>query len=273
MPMGMCPMCLLNKPLIQSHLASAALYKLCRSPDSDPIFVTNDVVMQSGRQLQHPLLCAECDGMLSTEGEAWLLPRVGRLDGFPFYDILTKQKPDAVDGDAAIYAAARNAEIDVPKIVHFAMGVFWKASVHNWSGTRTKPLIELGNHGEEVRKFLRGEADFPEKMALILGVSPPPIVPTFAMPYQGSATEFDNFLFHVPGINFALDVGEAVGEEMRSTCFASHRLHPIVLTNLADANLRVNREVAGRVRKATGVLKYVKESKYLQEFLKARGKK
>ncbi len=174
--------------------------------------------------------------MLSTEGEAWLLPRVGRLDGFPFYDILTKQKPDAVDGDHSIYAAARNAEIDVPKIVHFAMGIFWKASVHSWSGTRTKPLIELGNHGEEVRKFLRGEADFPEKMALILGYRLLRSYRRLPCPIKGSATEFDNFLFHVPGINFALDVGEAVGEEMRSTCFASHRLHPIVLTNLADAN-------------------------------------
>jgi len=273
MPIGICPLCTLEKTLIQSHLASAALYKLCRTPDSDPIFVTNDVVVRSGRQLQHPLLCAECDGMLSTEGEAWLLPLVGRLDGFPLYDMLTKEKPDAVDGDAAIYAAARNPEIDVPKIIHFAMGMFWKASVHSWSGTRTKSLIELGKHGEEVRKFLRGEVDFPEQMALIMGISPPPIVPTFAMPYQGSATQFDNFLFHVPGINFALNVGDTVGKEMRSTCFASHRLHPILLTNLADTNLKVNREVARSARKAGNVFRYVKESKHLAEYVQTRGKK
>src|SRR5258708_9475746 len=161
MPTGICPMCLLDKPLIQSHLASAALYRLCRAPDSDPIFVTNDVVMRSGRQMLYPLLCSGCDSMLSTEGEAWLLPLVGRLDGFALYDILTKREPYEKEGDAALYAAADNPEIDVSKLTHFAMGMFWKASVHSWSGSRVEPLIDLGTYGEEVRKFLRSEGKFP----------------------------------------------------------------------------------------------------------------
>jgi hypothetical protein len=273
MPTGICPLCELNKTLIQSHLASAALYKLCRAPDSDPMQVTNEVVMRTGRQLQDYLLCSGCDGMLSTEGESWLLPLVGRMDGFPLYDLLTKQKPDAVDGDGAIYAAARNPDIDVPKIIHFAMGMFWKASVHSWSRKRVKPLIDLGKYGEDVQKFLRGEAKFPEHMALTVGVSPPPIMPTFTMPYRGSATEYHNFLFHVPGINFALAVGSQVGEDMRSACFASHPLHPILLEDLADENLKVSRSVAAGARKAQSVLAYVKESKHLHEYLRKREKK
>jgi hypothetical protein len=265
-------MCLFSKPLIQSHLASAALYKLCRAPDSDPIQITPEVVMRTGRQLQDYLLCSQCDGMLSTEGENWLLPLVGRLDGFPFYDILTNQKPDAVDGNSALYAAAKNPEIDVPKVIHFAMGMFWKASVHSWSGNRVQALINLGKYGEDVRKFLRGEAKFPAHMALTVGVTPPPITPTFTMPYRGSATDYHNFLFHIPGINFALAVGNQVGEEMRSACFATHPLHPILLKNLAEMNLNVSKEVAAGARKAQSVLTYVKESKHLQEYLKARGK-
>jgi hypothetical protein len=205
-------------------------------------------------------------------GENWLLPLVGRLDGFPFYDILTNQKPDAVDGNSALYAAAKNPEIDVPKVIHFAMGMFWKASVHSWSGNRVQALINLGKYGEDVRKFLRGEAKFPAHMALTVGVTPPPITPTFTMPYRGSATDYHNFLFHIPGINFALAVGNQVGEEMRSACFATHPLHPILLKNLAEMNLNVSKEVAAGARKAQSVLTYVKESKHLQEYLKARGK-
>jgi hypothetical protein len=106
-----------------------------------------------------------------------------------------------VDGDSALYAAAKNPEIDVPKVIHFAMGMIWKASVHRWNGKRVEPLIDLGKYGEDVRKFLRGEAKFPEHMALTVGVTPPPITPTFTMPYRGSATDYHNFLFHVPGIN------------------------------------------------------------------------
>jgi hypothetical protein len=273
MPTGICPMCLFNKPLIRSHLASAALYKLCRAPDSDPIIVTNDVVMRSGRQLLYPLLCSDCDGMLSEQGEAWLLPLVGRLDGFPFYDILTNCEPYEKEDDAALYAAADNPAIDVGKLTHFAMGTFWKASVHSWTGSRVEPLIDLGKYGEEVRKFLRGEGKFPKHMSLTVGVTPPPIVPTIAMPYRGSAKGYHNFLFHVPGINFGLMVGGKVDAAMREVCFPCNARHPILLKDLAATNLQVNREVAGRARKATSVMKYVKESKYLAEHLKMRGKK
>jgi hypothetical protein len=273
MPTAPCPLCTLPKPLIQSHLASAALYKLCRAPDSDPIFVTNEVVMRSGRQLQDYLLCSECDGMLSAKGEAWLLPLAGRMDGFPLYDILMKREPYERDGELALYAAADNPEIDVPKLTHFAMGMFWKASVHSWSGSRLEPLIDLGKYSEEVRKFLRGEDKFPERMSLTVGVSPPPIMPTIAMPYRGSATQYHKFLFHVPGINFALNVGTKVDAAMREACFASNPRHPILLKNLADENLKVNRSVVAGARKATGVLKYVKESKHLAEYLEKRGKK
>lgn len=273
MPTGQCPLCLLTKPLIQSHLASAALYPLCRAPDSDPIFVTNDVMMRSGRQLQYPLLCAECDGMLSTDGEAWLLPLVGRLDGFPFYDILTKREPYEKECDAALYAAADNPEIDISRLTHFAMGMFWKASVHSWSGSRVEPLIDLGKYGETVRKFLQRDRTFPEHMSLTVGVTPPPIVPTITMPYRGSAKRYHNFLFHVPGINFGLMVGAKVDAAMREACFVCNPRHPILLKDLAATNLQVNREVAARARKAKSVLQYVKESKNLAEYLKTHGKK
>jgi len=33
------------------------------------------------------------------------------------------------------YAAFRNPEIEVDKLIHFAMGVYWKASVHSWTGS------------------------------------------------------------------------------------------------------------------------------------------
>jgi len=67
------------------------------------------------------------------------------------------------------YAAVRNPEIKPDKLIHFALGMFWKASVHSWKGGVREPLIDVGPYRETVRKFVRGEIPFPERMALTIG--------------------------------------------------------------------------------------------------------
>jgi len=227
--------------------------------------------MQSSTQCQDYVLCRECDNSFSKNGENWVLPLLAKSDGsFPFYDILVKCPPDVVDGDSALFAAARNPDIDVANLTHFAMGIFWKASVHSWSGERSDTLIDLGKYGEGVRRFLNAEGRFPEHMALIVAVSPPPLLPSFNMPYRGSATEFLNFLFHVPGINFALDVGNLVSATIKKMCFVSNHLHPIVLTKLSGTNLEIFKGVAAKAHKARNLLRYMNESKEFAEYLKKR---
>ena len=95
------------------------------------------------------------------------------MDGqFPLLDILEKQPPfTSRDGNIA-YEASRNPDIDVKKITHFALGVFWKASIHSWSGTKKEPLIDLGPYAEKVRLFLRDEAPYPEHVYLLVFVAP-----------------------------------------------------------------------------------------------------
>ena len=271
MPIGKCPLCQEQKTLIRSHLAPAALYKLCRTLESEPVVVTANVVLQSSRQWEDHLLCEKCDNSFSQEGESWVLPLLAKPDGsFPFYDILVRCAPNVVEGDTALYAAAENPDIDVAKLTHFAMGIFWKASVHSWSGQKTEPLVDLGKYGEGVRRFLRAERCFPEYMALLVVVSPPPLNPTFNMPYRGSAKEFDNFLFHVPGINFELSVGNLVSGDMKKACFAPNRLHPILLSDFSGTNLEVFKGVAAGAHKAKKLLRYMKESKEFAEYLKKR---
>jgi hypothetical protein len=196
---------------------------------------------------------------------------LAKSDGsFPFYDILEKGAPDLVEGDSALYAAAKNLAIDVAKLTHFAMGIFWKASVHSWSRERTDPPVDLGKYGEGVRRFLRAEGCFPEHMALIVAVSPPPLMPSFNMPYRGSAKAFQNFVFHVPGVNFELDVGNLVPRDINEICFASNPLHPILLTDLSRTNLQIFRGAAAGAHKAKNLLRYMNESKEFAEYLKKR---
>lgn len=260
MEIGTCKYCLEpNKRLVQSHLAPGALYDLC-SVDGEVVIVTAEVVMNTGRQLKHPLLCEMCDGSLSKNGENWTLPLLATIEGkFPFHDILEKVTPDVVDIDSKAYAACRNQEIDVQRLTHFALGVFWKASVHSWSGKRTENLIELGPYGEEIRKFLRGEAPFPKYVGLTVGVLPPPVKQiSFCQPYQGSVAEFHYFMFYVPGIAFALSVGKRIGVA-KENCFYSNPLHPIVVTDMTGTIRSVMQDVSLKAYKSPKLMKYLGE--------------
>lgn len=260
MEVGTCKFCLEpNKPLVESHLAPAALYDLC-SVGGEFVILTAEVVTFNGRQLMHSLLCKECDGFFSTNGENWTLPLLATLDGrFPFFDLLQKVPPDLVDSDLMGYAVSRNPEIDVQKLTHFALGVFWKASVHPWSGRQTESWIRLGPYGEEIRKFLRGEESFPKYAGLTVGVMPPPVKQiSFCQPYRGSVSEFHNFIFHVPGITFVLSVGKRIGDA-KNNCFYSNPFHPIVVADTSGDIRSVIQSVTAKAHKSQRVRKYLRE--------------
>ncbi len=261
MPIQKCPLCLQTKDVVSSHLMPARMYDYCRPPGGHSISISSDLVIESDRQLQDHLLCRECEDNLNKGGETWLLPLLAQYQGpFPFYDLLTKVHPDVVDGDRAGYAAAKNPEIHADKLIHFAMGVFWKAASHSWSGSRTEPMIDLGPYAEPIRTFLRGETGFPEHVALMIGVLPPPAqLISFHNPYRGSNTEWQNFLFYISGIEFSLLVGDAVEGTLRESCFASNPARPIVVFDFSKDIEGIIKQVWTNARKAKNVEKYLKK--------------
>jgi hypothetical protein len=237
------------------------MYEYCRPPGGHPISISADLVIESDRQLQDYLLCLGCEDNLNKGGEMWLLPLLSRYQGpFPFYELLSKLPPDVVDGDTAAYAAMKNPEIHPDKLIHFAMGVFWKAAVHSWSGTSTETKIDLGPYADPIRKFLRRETTFPEHMALTISVLPPPAqLISFHNPYRGSKKEWHNFLFYVPGIEFSLSVGAAVDDVFREICFARNPAHPIIVVDFSAGIEAIVKQVWAKARKAKNVDKYLKK--------------
>src|ERR1041385_5458943 len=141
MQQGKCKLCLEDKVLQESHLLPAAVYRMCR-PESgeitDPVGIRNDPkikrfrVFQSSRQITGHVLCSDCEQILNVNGEDWVLPQLSTLQGFPLHAQLTTVQPDIVDGDVAAYASAKVPDIRTDFLTHFAMGIFWKAGVHNW---------------------------------------------------------------------------------------------------------------------------------------------
>lgn len=240
----------------------AGIYAYARGPLGHHINMTNELVIETDRELQSYLLCRGCDNDLNKYGETWLLPLLATIEGkFPFYDLLTKIPPDAVDNGVAGYAAARNPEIDVARVTHFAIGVFWKAAIHSWRGNRSDPMINLGKYAERLRTFLRGETDFPEQVALTIGVLTPSKAQRMILmtaSYRGSNRSWHNFLFYVPGIEFAISVGKAVGAERRAECFASNTLHPVWVLDFSNDVRKVQRAMFGKARVAKNLNKYIR---------------
>ena len=263
MKRGMCKMCLQEKQLIESHLIPRAVYDLCRTADSEPVRISSTVIMQTSRQTKTHLLCSECDNHLNKYGETWLLPKLKTWDkGFPLYDILTKIPPDVAEGEGAAYAASRNPEIDVAAISHFAIGVFWKASVHSWQRDTKEPRIELGPYGELLRLFLRHEGYFPSHAVLNVGIVPPAALFSNAMePYRGSATGPRNYVFNVPGLQFVLTVGKTIDTTARQTCFHSSALHPIILTDLSRPMYELYRSQTRKAHRSKKLIEYLAKKK------------
>lgn len=203
-PVDICKLCLLEKALCESHLMPKGLYRFCRVADCDPVLITNKIMRPTSRQTKRYLLCEGCEQLLNRNGEDWVLPKLATIEGeFPFYSLLQKQNPLFDEPNAIAYAVSNNADIDRGKLIHFALGIFWKASVHSWKQGSTAPRINLGLQSEDLRKFLKGEGGFPQNMALILEVSPPPVgAIVFTHPVRSINPEM--FFFYVPGMFFRL---------------------------------------------------------------------
>ena len=117
-------------------------------------------MLPTDEQVQTYLLCDDCEEILNSGGERWVVSRLLTVEKrFPLYDLLTQQKPDFSEDGFLVYFAAQNPQIDTDKLMHFALGVFWKASVHSWDPKETDPLIELGPYSEKIRLWLRGEGE------------------------------------------------------------------------------------------------------------------
>jgi hypothetical protein len=261
MPIQKCPLCLTTKNVVSSHLIPRAMYDYCRPPGGNPIAISSELVIESSRQVQDYLLCLDCEECLNQGGETWLMPLLAQRDGpFPFHDLLTKVGPEIIDGTVKGYATANNPDIYPDKLAHFAMGVFWKAAVHSWSGSSKEPWIDLGPYAEPARKFLRGETEFPARMALVIAVLPTPVKEiSFHEPYEVENSDFHQFLFYALGIEYSLSVGKGVTAKLRESSFACHPARPILLFDFSRDIRTVIGKVMSTAYKAKNVEKWLKK--------------
>jgi hypothetical protein len=218
------------------------------------------LIIESSRQLQYQLLCEDCEDVLNDGGEDWVVPLFARYDGtFAFFEFLKGMTPDATDDGYDGYAAVKNPDIKADKLIHFALGIFWKAAVHSWAGGKREPLIELGQYSEPTRKFLRSETGFPERMALNIAVLRPPVKDiAFLGPFQTDERAYHRFYFYTSGICWTLSVGKFVADELRMSCFAINPGRPIIVGNFSPDVRHAFSTILRFAKKARNVEKYLK---------------
>jgi hypothetical protein len=198
----------------------AGILKALRQPDipnPDPVMVTPRIVVQTSRPVKSHLLCRDCENLFSKKGEQWVIANMARPDSFPLYETINKATPVDEDDQIAIYRGSQIQGVALNKLVFFALSVFWKSAVHKWG--RGVPRLALGPYEEPIGKFLLGEVDFPPNIAIALFVLPSrPILDAAVLPCRASATEYHEFRFYIPGIEFRLCTGQRIPSSVRRRC-------------------------------------------------------
>ena len=223
---GTCRLCLKEEDLQDSHFFPASAYKLCRDAKSlkNPILLTDNTAAQSSLQMTAYLLCAACEDRFNVNGERWVHRNLATLERFPIQEAIAKANPIVSGPELAAYAGANIENIDVEKLVYFGLSIFWRAAVHRWTISETASptkRIPLGPYEDPIRRFLVGEAGFPENTVLMITVWPyaEPRAPLgFHTPVSQNKGRFRIHQFYIHGLDFKLAIGKLMHESMRKMC-------------------------------------------------------
>jgi hypothetical protein len=221
---GRCRLCLrANQELQNSHFISAAIYKVCKSRNKQPIPVGGGPSRPTGRHIADELLCRACEQRFSKYGEAWTIKNMARRRRFRIQAILENAQPTVTNNRLAVFGQV--AGIDVERLVYFALSIFWRASVHRWRDPDTDRIVEtisLGDFEEPIRQFLVSGTTWPSHVVVLVSVWPcrnPPLI--FRTPVVAKQDGFENFEFSIPGITFKLATDSGIPDNLRQMCSQS----------------------------------------------------
>lgn len=222
----------------------AALYPWHR----DLQFAMGDGTPFDPVEIKAHLLCGDCEQRFNRNGEnevlRWLAAKA-KAGTSPLQKKLREVTPVFRDtppsGDCYF---ASSLGIDAEKFAYFGLSLLWRAAVHSWplAPGRSSTRLELGAYEEPLRRYLVGNAPFPDNIHVMITVctdiksqkfwAPPQegdIRGMYVAPVLGMAYRF--WLGHVipPGINqvifypsdgrpiFARDCWDVIGK-----MFADH---------------------------------------------------
>ncbi len=101
--------------------------------------------MASDRQWQYPLLCYDCEEILNDGGEDWCVTKLATFEQtFPLYDLVSANPPVYSVDKTNIFFVRDLPLVKVKELVHFGMGMFFKAAVHGWQKDKKRTSNQSG---------------------------------------------------------------------------------------------------------------------------------
>jgi hypothetical protein len=125
--------------------------------------------------------------------------------------------------------------VSTERLAHFALGIFWRASVNKWRtlGLQTTS-IDLGALTEPIRLYLRGEGPFPTDCTLLMTVcTDHGSQGLLFAPNPTKGGIFPCFSMLVRGIKFTLVVGDDLPPELREACCVNSARKAIFMRDCA----------------------------------------
>jgi hypothetical protein len=162
---------------------------------------------------------------------------------FPLYDLVSANPPVYSLDKTNIFSVRDLPIVKVKELVHFGMGMFFKAAVHGWQKGRTEPRINLEPYTELLGLWLRGKGKFPSDMYLVVQIAPPDQAQIGLFPpYEA---EHGVFYVYVPGLLFMLNAGPDTDMTRKPLCLWNNPDRPILSSGVlldkftAHANVRI----------------------------------
>ena len=214
---GLCPLCSQQKQLEKSHYVGRALHLLSQD-DGGAVFMTPQrIELSSGKSGR--TCCAAGAKTFWPKNESYAHEWINRKDRFPLLERLNVAAPVRWTPNGTEFSGAAIG-VSTERLAHFALGIFWRASVNKWRtlGLQTTSL-DLGSLAEPIRLYLRGKGPFPMGCVLLMTVCTDHGSQGLVFaPNPTRGGMFPCFSMLVRGIKFTLVMGDALPGELREAC-------------------------------------------------------
>ena len=209
MKRGKCELCRAVADLHDSHYLPKSGYKKMRANElknPNPVVLSGGKAKQSSLQVRDYKFCGACEERFNKGGETWILNKIPQNYGDPFWlHTLLNSKSPTVIGNDLLFPQAGIPELDMAKLVYFALSIFWRGT-RRWSAVEggQPPKLYLGRHEKAIRAFLLGRGKLPEDVVITVAVWPyKKVYPMAMMPRAHAGTGYRKLLvlflwFHIP---------------------------------------------------------------------------
>jgi hypothetical protein len=221
---GKCELCHAVADLHDSHFLPKGGYKRTRATDlknQNPVVLSGGKARQSSMQVRDYKFCGACEARFNKGGEAWILNSIPQDYGHPFWlHTLLNSKTPTVIGNDLFFPEASIPEVDMAKLVYFALSIFWRAT-RRWSAVEggQPPKLHLGRQEKAIRAFLLGRGKLPEDVIVTVAAWPyKKVWSTAQMPRADAGNGYRSYWFYFFGFIFLLALGRKIPAQRWQTC-------------------------------------------------------